>query len=245
MTRMTVRSFTPLILLTIATACAGGTTPNEQETDGLPSAGTTGAGPGSTGTTSTSSTADGDATSDSAWESTSTATADASTGPVVTVGDGGESTTEGGLLCNEEQESLTSLGSVVASSEFDASFPASLSVDGDLSTSWFSDGQSAIYTWSLPSDHCLDRLVLRSNAQHAEPSFREGFGFGSVTIAISNSDGEEVLSELQPLDGTPDPDLDLDLGGVLGAQVVLSFSEPESIECGGFGELAIDGRAPM
>jgi hypothetical protein len=138
---------------------------------------------------------------------------------------------------------ITGEGSVGASSTF-SGFPDALSVDGDRTTSWFSTGPGAggspsIYRWTGTRDDLIANVTVLSNAQHSEPSFRTGFGFGSVTVQVLDAADNVVFEETVALDGTPDPDVVV-RPGVVGRTVVLSFAGHEDPGCGGFSELQIE-----
>ena len=122
-------------------------------------------------------------------------------------------------------------------------FPASLAVDGDRSTSWFSggpavDGRVSTYQWSIAQDEFISSVTIISNANNAEPAFRTGYGFEGVTIQILDAAGSVVYENKAGLGGTPDPDVSFQ-PGVKGSTVLLSFSGHESQDCGGFGELVV------
>lgn len=138
---------------------------------------------------------------------------------------------------------ITREGFVSASSIFNNSFPVELSIDGDPSTSWFSagsdaDGPASLYGWSGPQDDLIVQIDILSNAGHATPDFRTGFGFDSVTVNIYNRFGDLVFSETHGLGGTPDPDIQV-FPSVFGQDVELVFSGHESSDCGGFAELVV------
>ncbi len=154
--------------------------------------------------------------------------------------------------CVGESANITGQGFVTASSVFDTLFgPAyepELGVDGDVASSWFSagpniDGTASTFEWYTQFDNCIDEIGIISNAMHANPDFHEGFGFESVLIEVIDTSGDIVFEEEVALDGTPDPNIAVDPGGVLGNQVRLSLMGHESEDCGGFAELAVDGRA--
>jgi hypothetical protein len=135
-------------------------------------------------------------------------------------------------------------GSVVASTEFSGSFEAELSVDGDLSSSWFSSGPEnngvpSIYTWTGTRDDCFESISISGNAQHSNSSFRTDFGFGQATILILDASDDPVFSETVQLPGTPDPDR-IVMPGVMGRKVQIEFLGHESDDCGGFSELIIN-----
>lgn len=141
---------------------------------------------------------------------------------------------------------VTAMGTVVASSTFgDDEFPAALGIDGDPATSWFSAGPGpdtapANFAWTLEDPRCLSTLVLTGNGAHANPDFRELFGFEALTVRVFL--GEEAVFESdESLRGTPDPTVTVELGDVVGDRVELELSGHEDPVCGGFAELQITG----
>ncbi|MGQ0618006.1 MAG: DUF6777 domain-containing protein [Acidimicrobiia bacterium] len=147
---------------------------------------------------------------------------------------------------------VTSRGIVAPSSTFDQPdgfFPASLAVDGDVGTSWFSagefaDGDTSTYTWSVDEPVPIVRIEVLSNARHDDPALRTGFGFVTMTIEVFDVNGDRVYESADiPLAGTPDPDVsvELDIGGstVRGTEVRISLTGHEDPTCGGFSELRI------
>jgi hypothetical protein len=138
---------------------------------------------------------------------------------------------------------ITGEGSVEASSTY-TGFSALMSVDGDGTTSWFSagpgpDGSPSIYRWTGARDDLITTVSILSNAQHSEPDFRSGFGFGSATIQVLDADNNVVFEETLDLEGTPDPDVVVH-PGVVGRAIVLSLTGHEDPTCGGFSELQIE-----
>jgi hypothetical protein len=142
---------------------------------------------------------------------------------------------------------VTQEGFVFASTEFSAEFPAHLAVDGSFATSWFSAGSvgegsdTSVFQWLGQRDDRIFEVAVFSNADHANPDFRTGFGFQAVTLQIFNLDGEAVYQETRSLPGTPDPDLFFNLASanVTGSDIVLVFSGHEAPDCGGFAELEV------
>ncbi len=156
------------------------------------------------------------------------------------------------VQCVTQGGDLTMSGFVSASSVFDPWFGApyepELAVDGSTATSWFSAGPEdsglpSTFEWYTQNDHCLDGLTLLGNADHSEADFREGFGFETIFVEVFDTAGATVYSQTHSLEGTPDPDLRIDLAGVPGNRIVLELSGHEAPDCGGFSELRIEGRA--
>jgi hypothetical protein len=144
---------------------------------------------------------------------------------------------------------VTSTGVVDASSTFGGNdFPASLAVDGDVTTSWFSagdrDGEDSTYTWSLPGSGQMTftTIGIVGNAQNARRDFRTGFGFDSVDVRVVDLSGQVTFEDTVSLAGTPDPDVSLDANAV-GHEIVLVFHHHESPACGGFAELQVMATA--
>ena len=151
------------------------------------------------------------------------------------------------LECDGEpvlMESIAFDGEPWATSTYSASFNPRLAIDGDLTTSWFSAGPEpggvpTEYVWDSIIDECIANVTVTGNGSHANPSFRTGYGFGSVTILVVDADDRIVWSEVEPLPGTPDPEIRVS-PGVVGRLVVLQFTGHEAGDCGGFSELGVE-----
>jgi hypothetical protein len=144
----------------------------------------------------------------------------------------------------EPNAEIAAEGTVQASSSYDATYPASLAIDGDLSTSWFSAGalggdEAPSYIWTGVQDDFIASIDLISNREHQVVDFRTGYGFGEVTIQVLDAQGEVVFEESAALDGTPDPDVRV-LPNVVGRSIRILFSGGEAPDCGGFGELKVN-----
>jgi hypothetical protein len=140
---------------------------------------------------------------------------------------------------------LTPIGAV-SSNSVDPNFPTSLAVDLDATTSWFSIGphtsSSVIdYTWSVNGPVEIGAIAVAGNAGNATPEFRNNFGFDQVDIDILSA-GAVVTTATYALDGTPDPDVFAQFPPrTIGDTVRLRFSGPESLDCGGAGEVLVLG----
>src|SRR5581483_10226646 len=92
--------------------------------------------------------------------------------------------------------SISSEGSVSATSTYSGQFPASAGVDGNPRTSWFSagarDGNTTTYTWSGQRDDRITEIVIVGNAQNSDPANRRGFGYASVVIQVVDGNGNVV-----------------------------------------------------
>jgi serine/threonine-protein kinase len=144
----------------------------------------------------------------------------------------------------EPNAEIASEGTVEASSIYDSNYPASLAVDGELSTSWFSAGRiggdaNPFYIWEGQQDDFIASIELISNRSHQVVDFRTGFGFEEVTIQVLDAQGNVVFEESAALEGTPDPDITV-IPNVIGRSVRMLFSGGEAPDCGGFGELRIN-----
>jgi hypothetical protein len=133
-------------------------------------------------------------------------------------------------------------GAVQASTTYPG-YAAAAAVDGDVTSSWFSagsqaDGQDSTFTWHGLRDDLIASVTILSNADHATPDFRTGFGFESVTIQVLDSAGALAFEETLALPGTPDPHVTVK-PGVVGRSVHLTFTGHEAPDCGGFAELQI------
>jgi hypothetical protein len=138
---------------------------------------------------------------------------------------------------------IASEGTVEASSIYDATYPASLAVDGDLSTSWFSAGaikgdSNPTYVWTGVQDDFIASIELISNREHQVVAFRTRYGFEWVTVQVLDAQGNVVFEESANLAGTPDPDIRV-IPNVIGRSVRFIFTGGEAPDCGGFGELKI------
>jgi serine/threonine protein kinase/Mg-chelatase subunit ChlD len=144
----------------------------------------------------------------------------------------------------EPNAEIAAEGTVEASSIYDANYPASLAVDGDLSTSWFSAGTikgdtNPTYVWTGQQDDFIASIELISNREHQVVDFRTGFGFESVTVQVLDAQGNVVFEESASLEGTPDPDVTFTPNEV-GRSIRFIFSGGEAPDCGGFGELKVN-----
>ncbi len=140
---------------------------------------------------------------------------------------------------------ITDQGVVGASSTFE-NYEPWLSVDTDLSTSWFSTGPEpgnapTDYVWATAADHCIDRILIVGNGQNGNTNFRTDFGFESVTVRVFDSLDNLTFEETRGLPGTPDPTTTVEIGEV-GNRIVLALFDHEDEGCGGFAELQVVGE---
>lgn len=142
----------------------------------------------------------------------------------------------------EPNAEIAAEGTVEASSIYDATFPASLGVDGDFTTSWFSAGAegdgTTTYTWTGLQDDFIASIELVSNGENEVVAFRTGYGFGEVTIQVLDAQGAVVYEESLQLDGTPDPTVTVS-PNVVGRSIRMVFTGHEALDCGGFSELKV------
>jgi hypothetical protein len=140
-------------------------------------------------------------------------------------------------------QTITSLGSVSASSTYSAAYPASNAVDGDPTTSWFSagdkDGPDSTFTWSASGPVVVSTVAILSNARNSDPKVRHGFTFASVTVQVLDHRGAVVAARDAPMQ---DQDVHVDLGGVTGDTIRLVLHGHTDPTCGGFSELIVRGH---
>jgi serine/threonine protein kinase len=143
---------------------------------------------------------------------------------------------------NAANAEIASEGTVDASSFYDSTFPASLGIDGDLTTSWFSAGPDAdgtsTYVWTGIQEDFIASIDIISNRENAVAEFRTGYGFESVIIQVYSAKDELVYEETVSLAGTPDPDIQI-TPNVVGQWVWFIFSGSEAPDRSGFGELKV------
>ena len=134
-------------------------------------------------------------------------------------------------------------GAVTASTTYSGDYPASLAVDGNPATSWFSSGRKpgappTTFTWTYTKDELITRVKVVGNGANSTPNFRKNFGFGSVTIRVLDANGKTDFEQTVALPGTPDPDVVVQ-PGVTGRTIQLTFDGDEAPDCGGFAELEV------
>ncbi len=143
----------------------------------------------------------------------------------------------------EPNAEIASEGTVDASSIYDSTFPASLVLDGDLRTSWFSAGPEAdgtsTFVWTGIQEDFIASIDLISNRENEVVAFRTGYGFGEVLVQVYDAADNLVFEESVNLDGTPDPDVHVE-PNVVGQWIWLVFTGSEALDCGGFGELKVN-----
>jgi len=137
---------------------------------------------------------------------------------------------------------IASAGTVEATSIYDSSLPASLAIDGDLSTSWFSagpegDGTTA-FVWTGLQDDFIASIDIISNRENQVVEWRTGYGFETVTVQLYTSDDQLAYEQTFALEGTPDPDIHA-TPNVVGRWIRLVFTGSEALDCGGFAELKV------
>jgi hypothetical protein len=138
---------------------------------------------------------------------------------------------------------ITQEGTVQASSVFGGNqFPATLAIDENRETSWFSDGEAGgeieTFQWMARQDNLIGSVTFQSNREH--PQF-PGFGFGSLRIDILDVQGASIFTSSLPLPGATDPDITV-FPNVIGRSVLLTFTGHDDPSCGGFSELIVVAR---
>jgi len=147
------------------------------------------------------------------------------------------------VAADGDPTNVTAAGTVFASSVFSGAYAEQLSIDGDLTTSWFSagssvDGPASSFTWQATQDEFITDIDVFSNASHQTQAFRTGFGFATVTVQVLGSTGNIDFEQRLELPGTPDPNVSV-RPNVFGRTVRLLFEGHEDPTCGGFGELIV------
>ncbi len=164
-----------------------------------------------------------------------------------------------GTMCDENSEppdedcfaviNITGQGSVSSSSVFGndtTNFGVGLSVDGNASSSWFSDGDpdgendSEVYTWTFGGDN--DIFLARVETDPEQFNGGGQFGFATVTVRVLDAGGGEVfntgaigLSEFRVDISEVFP------AGLAGRTVQLVLVGHQDPSCGGFSELRVFG----
>jgi hypothetical protein len=154
---------------------------------------------------------------------------------------GSTTTSEATVNVPRPNADATKEGGLVASSTFSSEFPASLAIDGDPTTSWFSkspgtDGSTTL-TWTGARNDLITEVRVVGNAANSKPELRK-LGFGSVMVEVLDEFGDPDFSETVQLPGSPDPDV-LVRPGVQGKTVRLTFRGHEDPSRGGVSEVKI------
>jgi len=128
------------------------------------------------------------------------------------------------------------------------SFPERLAVDGNRATSWFADGieaqgEDVYFDWLYERDQdiTISKVVMLSNAQHADTAMRRSHGFERVRLEILNRSGQVVAETSYSLAGTPDPDVTFTLTNIKGVGITLVLEGCEARDRCGFSELQVWG----
>jgi hypothetical protein len=180
-------------------------------------------------------------------DTASTSTTGASTSTTATSAADDDTADTGFSGCAGTQD-LTALGVVSVSSLYSPAYPASLSVDGNRTTSWFSAGPEGSggpsnYAWTLPqTERCISEISIVGNDMHATPEFRQGFGFETVTVRMFNLTGDLVFEQSKGLPGSPDPEVVM-MPSISAHRIELALEGHEDPTCGGFSELLVLGSA--
>ena len=136
-------------------------------------------------------------------------------------------------------------GSATASSDTGGLYPASLAVDGDPTTSWFSsgsnhDGPVTTYTWTGPQNFHISSIAIIGNENNSIVAFRNGFGYASSEIQVFNSAGTMTYDQKFAGPGPASTDVHATVNATDQTVKVL-LSGGQAADCGGFAELQIMG----
>ncbi len=143
---------------------------------------------------------------------------------------------------------ITNQGSVSASSVFDNdsnNFGVGRSVDGDSSSSWFSDGNSAggnaeVYTWTFSENTDIFLARVETDPEQFEGGGK--FGFATVTVRVLDAGGAEIFSSgVIGLSGSRVDISEAFPAGLAGQTVQLVLVGHQNPSCGGFAELRVFG----
>lgn len=144
---------------------------------------------------------------------------------------------------------ITNQGSASSSSVFNndtGNFGVGLSVDGNSSTSWFSDGNpdgqndSEVFTWTFGEN--ADIFLARVETDPEQFQGGGSFGFASVTVIVRDLSGTEVFnSGAIGLAGSRVDISEAFPAGLVGHSVQLILVGHQDESCGGFAELRVFG----
>lgn len=130
-------------------------------------------------------------------------------------------------------------GAVASSSNF-VGYAAADGVDGDLTTSWFSDGAwdgpTEQFTWTADHTEWVDQVVVQNNALNAQGFV--GFGFETVDVVLRDRGGAVTFAQTVPLPGDTDPLISVSVGA-FGESLELNYTNHDDPACGGFSELEV------
>jgi hypothetical protein len=134
---------------------------------------------------------------------------------------------------------------VAASSVYGGNqYPASLAVDGDPTTSWFSagaaDGPVTTFTWRGTQDQLITRVTIMGNENNATPSFRPHFGYADTEMQVLDASGNVVFDQTYQGPGDNVHDIAA-TPNVVGRTLRLLLKGREDPGCGGFAELRVEG----
>ena len=140
---------------------------------------------------------------------------------------------------------ITDQGGVGASSEFGAGFEVGNAVDGDTTTSWFSDGGDAndnteVFTWQLNQRGNIYLEGMQTDPEQYEGGGHYGFGAAQVLV-LDGSFVTRYDTGVMTLAGSQ---VNLDVTfpeGTVGNTVQLLLFGHQSPTCGGFAELRVYG----
>ncbi len=199
---------------------------------------------GSTSTVSTSTPPTSDPTNDAESSNGIVTAGESSSGSAESESSSSGLTSGSSNGCEGLTDDLTDQGTVTATTTFNG-FPASNSIDGSLSSSWFptgpeGDGGPSVFSWSTVTDRCINRIEVDDNSAHSNNDFRSGYGFASATVRVIQDD-IVVFEEMVSLPGTPDGPFAVETSGVQGSRVLIELSGHENTTCGGFSELRVIG----
>ncbi len=140
---------------------------------------------------------------------------------------------------------VTKDGTVAASSTsfgLNGRYAATRAVDGNATTAWYGGDNRAnvTFTWTGTGDDCITQIDTTNTAM---VTARPNWGYESVIVEVLSQAGTSLFSKTVSMTGSPDPNLVVDTGGVVGRRVRLSFSGLEAQHMtGGIAELNVKAK---
>lgn len=143
--------------------------------------------------------------------------------------------------------SIAGLGAGEASSTFpQVGFEPTSALDGDFTTSWFSQGSNdpngtfSTFTWTAPEEVLIAATGIANNSRHPDPRYRTGFGYEQVTFRVFSADDQMVFEETVDYPKTAQA-AKMVFPLVRGRKIELLLNQHEDPSCGGFSELLLLG----
>lgn len=141
-------------------------------------------------------------------------------------------------------------GGTNASSTFgdpdDPRFAKEKAIDGDFTTSWFSEGDSdpngdfSTFTWTATEEVLIAATGIANNSMHQDTLYHTGFGYlGQVTFRIFSANEQMVFEGMVAYPTAKAVKMVFPL--VRGKKIELILNQHANPMCGGFSELVVLG----